>query len=368
VNGALRRVESRPRQPFVLTETPLVASRSLGALLGLGALHFKVETGQPTGSWVDRCAAEMVRSAQTAGATGLATVGVGPLTLPLAVQCARTGLRLMVLEDAQDVQQRGWLAMLGARVVTVEARLGEVWRAAPEIAARSGLYLMDVSSPVAESGLRQLVHEIEVAGHGADLLVVTALTGDEQVALMSLADRRDLATPLPLDGFGEAGQSAGPPFGVVGSLAIGEGGNGGSAEATTVPPDASVLAVEVSARQAEAARCLLAREEGLLTSRQGAVGLAALVRSLREDRAQRPRERRLPRDVRIVVVLTGDPLGTGGEPPRAADAVSGRPVSLAALVADPCRLLVDPPGRWTGGQVPGGGEASIDVEGGEAEG
>jgi hypothetical protein len=42
-------------------------------------------------------------------------------------------------------------------------------------------------------------------------------------------------------------------------------------------------------------------------------------------------------------VLTGDPLGISGGPPHAADAISGRAVNLSELVANPQRLLVEPP-------------------------
>jgi threonine synthase len=169
------------------------------------------------------------------------------------------------------------------------------------------------------------------------VLAVPALTGDEPAILASMAARRTAAVPLPLDDLaGSNGGQTTSPFAVVG-----QPGSSGAAVAVS----ASVLSVAVSAREAEAARVLLAREEGLIVSPIGATAVAALVRAVRAGRARRPRERRLPRDLSAVVVLTGDPLGSSGSPPLAADAIPGRAVTLAEIMANPQRLLIEPPGN-----------------------
>lgn len=273
-------------------------SRSLGALLGFGSLAFKLESCQPTGSWLDRDAACLVQDALRDGVGGLCMVGDDPLTLPLAIQCARAGLHLLILRctNADD----GWLATLGARQVVVDAAPVELASAASEIAAGAGLRLVEPASSGPTAGLEAVAREVAAAGHAASLLAAPALASTEPAA--------HLLTP------------------VLGVLTLLD------------------LDVAITAREAAAARLLLAREEGLIASPTGAAALAVLVRAVREDRARRPRERRFPRDPSAVVVLTGEPPGTACDPPAAADAISGRAVALAELMADPRRLLVQPPG------------------------
>jgi threonine synthase len=351
--------QGRPGRPFALKRTPVLASRSLGALLGLGSLLFKVESCQPTGSWLDRSAAAIVSAALADGMTGLSVIGFGPLTVALAVQCARAGLRLVALipeprrahgemgafsvEPSDSASAAGWLSGLGARLIAVEASLDELRQVAVQVGERVGVRMVDAADPLVPSGLRQVVGELEAAGKSDGLLVVPALVGDEQSSLSALCDHRRTAIPLPLDGPGETVPSVGRPFALVGALESSTREMAASREGSASAPRGGVIAIDVSGREAEAARSLLAREEGLLTSRQGGTALAGLLRALREDRARRPRERWLPRGMPAVIVLTGDPVGAG--PPLSADTVPGRPVSLAELMRDPGRLLVEPPGR-----------------------
>jgi threonine synthase len=330
-------------------------SRSLGALLGFDALAFKLETCQPTGSWLDRAAAALVRQAVAEGVTGLCIVDGEPLVLPLAVQCARAGLRLVVLRsgglgqgdgDRADAPgastaAAGWLAALGARHVAVQAGPDELVATAGQIAAGAGLRLVGRGEMQIGEGLEAVIAEIEGAGLGGAVLAASTLTGAEPAFLAAIAGRHTAAVPLPLDDLvGPATGRPTCPSAVVGDLQ--------PMAATGTESSTSVLSVAVTGREADAARVLLAREEGLIVSMAGAAALAALVRAVRDDRARRPRERRFPRQPAAVVVLTGDPPGVAANPPRAADAIPGRAVTLAELVADPLRLLVEPPGSGNG--------------------
>jgi threonine dehydratase len=304
------------------TGTPMVASRSLGRLLGLESLHFKVECWQATGSWLDRSAAALVSHALGEGRTGLCAVGLDAWTVPLAARCARAGLRFVILEPAEAggaaAAEPGWLAALGTRTVAVEADGSALSVAAAGAAEAAGLRLVSPADPLLEAGLASVIQEVEQAGYADALLALPSVDGGEHRWLAATALMR-------------------PRLAVVGSLTEVAG--------TSAAPDESlVLAVDVSPREADAARRLLAREDSLLVSRCGATGLAGLLRALREDRARRPRERRLRGVTSAVVVLTGDPLPAGGPPPEA-DAVSRRPVSLAALASSLARALVEPPGR-----------------------
>jgi cysteine synthase len=344
--------------PFALAGSPLITSRSLGRLFGLESLNFKVESGQPTGSWLDRSAAMLVSSAVGEGKTGLGLVGIDAWTLPLAVQCARAGLRLVILEAADSAgaaarpglhqvvhrSDRAWLTALGARIIAVEADLASLQDAAPSVIRDAGLRLMTPSEPLLSAGLVEVVREVEMAGCGEDLLVVPALAGREHRWLVAAAERRSRAVLLLLDGLAPPESSS--PVAIVGAFGLPSVVVSAARERDVVDAqNETVLTVNVTSREAESAQRLLASEEGLLVSRRGGAGLAALVRAMREDRARRPRERRLRQVKAAVIVVTGDPSRAGDGPPLVSDTVLGRPVSLAALSANLSRLLVEPPGR-----------------------
>ena len=306
--------------------TPLIASRSLGRLVGLETLLFKVECWQPTGSWLDRSAAAIVEAAVAEGRAGLCVLGIEPWTVPLAVCCARAGLRCVVLEsverDREAAEEGGWLTALGARTVAVMADGESLRRWAPVAADSAGLHLVLSGDPLLQSGLASAIQEVERAGYADAVLALPSVTGGEHGWLAETAlMRRRVA--------------------VLGRLTE-------DIATSTSSADSFVLVNDISPREADAARRLLAREEGLLVSQRGATGFAGLVRALREDRAKRPRERRLRDAASAVVVLTGDPLRAGDGPPVPADAVAARPISLAELSSGLSRLLVEPPGRQAG--------------------
>jgi cysteine synthase len=324
---------------------PLVAARSLGRLLGLERLAFKLETRGPTGAWLDRGAQRLAQTARAEGATGLGAVGIDPTTLPLAVQCARLGLRLVVLVPGEDEVTRPvvsrssevrWIRALGATIVSVEAGEQRLHHMAPELLKQAELRPASPADPCFADGLNDLIAEIEEAGHAGSLLAMPELTGHERRWLAAAASERLVALPLPLD-------VAGPgrpvrPFAVVGVL-------DGSGPVALDPDDDRVVRVAVPRRDAEAARRLLAREEGLLVSVRSAAGFAGLVRALREDRGRRLRERHFRDLAAAVVVLTDDFVREAGGPAPSADAVPERPVPLTALTDSLARLLVRPPGR-----------------------
>jgi hypothetical protein len=349
-----------PSRPFTPHDAGLVASRSLVGLLRLSSLSFKLEVGQPSASWLDRGAGALVGSALSQGASGLGVVAVGPLSLALAVRCARVGLRLVVLVPGGGARStpgrtdrtadQGWLSVLGAQLLTVDASPDQLSEAAPPILADAGLRPVGPDDPLLEAGLATLVDELAQAGLGDDLLALPELTGSEPGWLEAAAARLPALRPLPIDGLGV--EPTPRPFAVVGRPDAARAGRPdalvGPAVAAADEGLRTVLRAPVSPREADAARRLLAREEGLLASRRGVAGLAALIRLLREDRGRRPRERRLSGVTSAVVVLTGEPDGVGGAPPVAPDDVAAGPVSLEAVRADLGRLLVEPPGPVPG--------------------
>lgn len=343
--------------PFALTDTPLIRSRSLGQLLGFGSLGFKLESAQATGTWLDRDAVELVRAAVGDGLTGLCLVGSDALALPLAMQCARAGLRFVVLTavaggdedsravpapaDSGDIQH--WLMALGAVQIDVAASPAELLASAPRIAATSVLRLVEPPATSLTAGLAAISAELADAGSEESMLAVPDISGREYTILSTVVGERTHALQLPLTGpEGASSGRAAPLLGVVGRVAT-------AARPAAVHLDSaraaseSVLACSVSLREADAARALLAREEGLLVSHVGACGLAALIRAVRDDRARRPREQRLPRRPAAIVVLTGAPAGGEIVTPRALELIERPTVALADLEAAPARWLLRSP-------------------------
>ena len=311
-----------------LTETPLVVSRSLGPLLGLNPLRFKLESCQPTGSWLDRGVARIVGSAVDAP---LGVVGGGPLGEALAAQCARVGRQLVVLVPANTEVAVARLEAFGARIIVVDASLATLQTAAPSILSQIGGRVVDKDDPEIRAGFCELLGELSIESHDDALVALPDLVGREAEWLAETPQDGLIAVPLPLDGLGFADDRR--VHRVVGSL---------SALAGPLAGVVGVIRRPVTRREATAAQRLLAREEGIVASITGAVGLAALIRVVQDDRRVPVRERRIPRGVSGVAVITRDLEAAGSLMP--ADALLRRAVSLLEVQTGLARLLVTPGG------------------------
>jgi hypothetical protein len=359
----------------------VIASRSLGALLGLASLQF-------VQSRAERCDDESaglpaILNRFTSGeVTGVAVIGAGPGTVDLAANCARHGLRLVVLlprgdgvtageAPTPDTGSLGWLAALGAQVISVAATTADVQRAAPMLLTGSRLRLLDaaVSSTAAQAHQRtdhtprlaggadtddpdpttaELSAAFVAASAAGELLALGSADADLSATLESLAAAQrteTLALPFADNGAG----SADAAVALLGAPAADwkDQAHSGApmvrVHAAAAGGPSRILTVPVSHRDAVAMQRLLAREEGLIVSDVGAMGAAGLVRALFEDRARRPRERRL-RTVRAVrLLLPSERDAWSVSPPLTEDAVPGPLVALPDLVSSLRRWLVEPP-------------------------
>ena len=315
--------------PLALTGAPLVPSRSLGSLVGMRALSFKLESIQPTGSWLDRAAAHLVGELTAGPRTVLGVVGAGPASQALAAQCARIGRQLVALVPLADSGQTGWLEAFGARVLTVDADDTTLRDAAPGVLATVGGRYVDPCDAAWQAGLLELRGEISTEQRADALLALPSLLGQEATWLALAAREGQAAVPLPLDGLG--GEDERRILAVVGT----EGEAFGRSSRAS-----GIVQQPVCMREALAAQRLLAREEGIITSVWGAAGLAALFRVVQDDRREPLRARRLPRELSAVVVVTRELCDPGG-PPLAPNELPKRTVSLAELQAGPAHLLID---------------------------
>ena len=298
--------------------TPLVRSRRLGAELGLSSLWFKLEGGNPTGSYKDRFAAAAVTHLVAAGYRACLGTSSGNTGAALAAYCARAGIGcfLAIVEGAPEGKLRQMRAhgahLLRIRdfgkspevITSVMAGLGELARqvdAGFEVSAYChsprgmagvetiGLELAEtwpaerfhVFSPAGGGGLTLAtargiaawgapgsVHCVQPAGN--DSIVSALRTGAERaVAVTSQTGISGLQVGSVLDGD------------AVIAACRRSGGTGQLVE------DESVLGWQAR----------LAREEGIFCEPAGAVALAGVERALAQGE--------LPRDQPVVCLVTG---------------------------------------------------------------
>ena len=269
-------------------------------MIGLEHLSFKLEGYLPTGSWLDRGAARIVDDA--AGTRGLVTVGPDALGPALALQAARAGLPLMVLipADAPTTPDLHWSVALGARLTRVATDEPTLRAALSEIAAAAGFTAVDRNDVRLREGVVAVAGQARAQADGAPLeaIVVASLLGPEGVWL-------EQATVIS---------------GIASGHLLGD-------DAPTASDADRHAVVTVTLREADAARRLLAREEGIIASRRGVAGLAALIRARRQGW--------LPKARSAVALLANEIGGTADGPPLALDeAPVGEPVAFEALCAD----------------------------------
>jgi threonine synthase len=156
--------------------TPLVESVAIGPQAGIGRLLFKLESGNPSGSYKDRFAVVAVSALRAAGKRRCVSTSSGNTGSALAAACARAGLRLdvAIVETAPAGKVLQMLAH-GARLRRVRgfgldaeitrrtfARLAEIGRG-PDCALEISGYRY---SPVGMSGVETISHELADANAG----------------------------------------------------------------------------------------------------------------------------------------------------------------------------------------------------------
>ena len=332
--------------PLTLGEgrTPLLRSAALGPLLRLERLAFKLESANPTGSWVDRGTVALIQHAREAGVRRAAVLADGGLAVSAARYAARASIGVTVVAaderglapDAAPVERessetgsaganlhpvRSEGAALastasrevalaigaGARLVEVRARPSMLAAALRRAAGENGMMLVEPEHPVWAAGLRTLAFELAGPENGPspDLVVIASGTGHEGQALAA--------------GF-RAWRRAGLADREPAVLAVRLG------------PTSSPNGLVVDARDAGAARRLLAEEEGIAASPASAAALAGVVRLSRAGE--------IAPGARVVVVLADEHRGLGA--PAAADPHQVGRVTSGVAPGDLARVLARP--------------------------
>lgn len=150
--------------------TPLVRSRHIGPAAGLPHLFFKLELGNPTGSYKDRFAAAAISHMLERGESACVATSSGNTGAALAAYCAtaRIRCRIAIVEGAPAGKLRQMLAY-GAELRRIRgfgidpAVTASVFVALDELGKRPG-HAVQISayahSPLGMMGVESIAHEL----------------------------------------------------------------------------------------------------------------------------------------------------------------------------------------------------------------
>ncbi|MCH7812240.1 MAG: pyridoxal-phosphate dependent enzyme, partial [Chloroflexi bacterium] len=116
-------------------DTPLVRSVRLEADVGCGALYFKLESCNPSGSFKDRGMVVAIAKAVERGDRAVLCASTGNTSASAAAYAARCGLRAYVIVPHGRIAE-GKLAQTvahGARIIAVEGSFDDALRLAREV-------------------------------------------------------------------------------------------------------------------------------------------------------------------------------------------------------------------------------------------
>lgn len=168
-------------------QTPLIKSRSLGQLLGLENLYFKLENVNPTGSYKDRFAAVAVSDLIASGVKNCFATSSGNTGAALAAYCAASNIHCYVL--VVDGAPQGKLQQMlcyGANILMVK-EFGKNLEVTAELMERYSQTAESLNSPVqisaykyspvGMSGVQTIAYEIAEALSTQELHVFSPAGG-----------------------------------------------------------------------------------------------------------------------------------------------------------------------------------------------
>ncbi len=158
-------------QPVTLGEggTPLVPVD-----VGGRTVHFKLEFGQPTGSFKDRGMAVMFTALRAAGVTEAIEDSSGNAGASFAGYAARAGIRARVfVPEAAAGPKRAQIAAYGAEIVAVPGPRSKAAEAALAAVAAGAHYASHVYNPIGLAGNATAAYELwEQLGHAPGTVVL----------------------------------------------------------------------------------------------------------------------------------------------------------------------------------------------------
>ena len=156
-------------------DTPLVRSRFFERELGCGALYFKLEGCNPTGSFKDRGMVVAVAKALEEGHTAILCASTGNTSASAAAYGAYAGVRTVVLVPKGNVAEGKLVQAIayGAQIVIIQDNFDHALRVAREMAGRFPLSLVNSVNPYRLEGQKTAAFEItDTLGDAPDYLFI----------------------------------------------------------------------------------------------------------------------------------------------------------------------------------------------------
>ena len=299
--GVLKRYASRlpltaatPALTIGEGSTPLVRSRSLEREFGVGALYFKLEGCNPTGSFKDRGMVVAVAKAMEEGMTRLLCASTGNTSASASAFGAASGLETVVLVPEGSVApgKMSQAVAYGARIVTIQGNFDDALRIARELAAYEERFaLVNSVNPNRLEGQKTAAFEIvDDLGDAPDYLFIpvgnagniTAYwRGFAEYHQAGIATRRPRMMGMEAAGAAPIVQGAPvlKPETVASAIRIGNPANWAGAVAARDESGGTVDAVTDS--EILEAYGLLPSMEGIFCEPASAAGVAGLIKQAR---------------------------------------------------------------------------------------
>jgi threonine synthase len=321
-----------PRISLNEGSTPLIASQNIGPQLGLKDLYFKFEGLNPTGSFKDRGMVVAVAKALESGSKTLICASTGNTSASAAAYAGRFGLRAVVLIPEGKIAPSKLVQaqVYGARVVALEGNFDDALNVVRDLSSSYPITLVNSVNPNRIEGQKTAAFEIvDALGDAPDMLFIpVGNAGNISSYWLGFkefhAGGRAKTLPQMVGAQAEGaapivrGQVVPHPKTIASAIRI---GNPASWEQATMARDESGGAIEaVTDGEILAAQRLLASREGIFAEPASSASVALL--------SKLAHARRIPRDVRIVCVLTGSGLKD--------------PAALEEHLLPPLRLPADP--------------------------
>jgi len=331
--------ERTPRITLNEGGTPCIESRSIGAQLGLGSLHFKFEGLNPTGSFKDRGMVVAVAKAMEAGSQAIVCASTGNTSASAAAYAARFGLRAIVVVPSGKIAHGKLVQaqVYGAKVLAIRGNFDRALQAVRDLCERYPVTLVNSVNPHRIEGQKTAAFEIvDELGDAPDVLAIPVGNAGNITAYwkgFGEYHRDGLCATLPRMVGGQAegaapivlGHAVEKPRTIASAIRIGNPASWKQAEAARDQSEG--LIDSVTDGEILAAQRMLASREGIFAEPASAASLAVLVKSVRSG-AVAPGSR-------VVCVLTGNGL----KDPDAARKELPAPVAVDEDVDNIARLL-----------------------------
>lgn len=144
-------------------DTPLLKAKKLGRKLKVNNLILKVESRNPTGTFIDRGSATLVSVAKHLGVSSLAVAAIGDLGISIALYARRAGLKTKVYMPLSTSASKVAKALLTADNVVLTKDFKDSLTKANKFSEQIGSYAVTPSNPYLLDGYRTIAYEIATA-------------------------------------------------------------------------------------------------------------------------------------------------------------------------------------------------------------